>query len=121
MRHFLLRLLVNALALYAAVWFVPGLSHDGGPARFLLVALLFGVVNSLLRPLLTILTCPLVVATLGLFTLVINALLLMVTGWLSERWDLGFSVSGFMPAFLGGIVMAVTSIAVALFIREDRG
>ena len=121
MRHFLLRLVINALALYAAVWFVPGLRHEGGPARFLLVAMLFGVVNSLLRPLLTILTCPLVVATLGLFTLVINALLLMVTGWLSETWNLGFSVSGFVPALLGGIIIGVTSTVVALFLREDRG
>lgn len=121
MRHFLLRLVINALALYAAVWFVPGLTHRGGPARFLLVALLFGVVNSLLRPLLTILACPLVVATLGLFTLVINAVLLMITGWLSERWDLGFSVSGFVPAFIGGIIIGVTSTVVALFLREEKG
>ena len=62
---------------------------------------MFGLVNSLVRPLLTVLTCPLIVITLGLFTLVINAVMLMLTGWLSESWDLGFSVTGFWPAFWG--------------------
>ena len=55
---------------------------------------MFGLVNSLVRPLLTVLTCPLIVITLGLFTLVINAMMLMLTGWLSESWHLGFSVTG---------------------------
>lgn len=120
MRNMLLRLLVNTLALYVAVWLVPGLRYEGATARFLLVGLLFGIVNSLLRPLLTILTCPLVVATLGLFTLVINALLLLATGWLSGQWGLGFSVDGFIPAFLGGIIVGITSTALALALREER-
>lgn len=120
MRHMLVRLLVNALALYVAVWLVPGLRYEGETARFLLVGLLFGIVNNLLRPLLTILTCPLVVATLGLFTLVINALLLLATGWLSEQWGLGFIVDGFLPAFLGGIIVGITSTILALVLREQR-
>ena len=122
MKNLVIRLTVNTLALYAAVWLLPGLRYEGGAARFLLVGLLFGVVNSFLRPLLTILTCPLVVATLGLFTLVINALLMLATGWLSERWGLGFSVDGFVPAFVGGIIVGLTStvLALALGERKDR-
>jgi putative membrane protein len=78
------------------------------------VAAVFGVVNSLLRPLLTVLTCPLIVLTLGLFSLVITAVLLMLTGWLSDRWDLGFSVTGFWPAFWGGLVVGVVSMILSL-------
>ena len=93
---------------------VPGLDFSGGPGRLLLVAAVFGVVNSTLRPLLTILTCPLIVVTLGLFTLVINALMLLVTGWLSESWNLGFTVSGFWAAFFGGLVVGFVSMVLSL-------
>ena len=75
---------------------------------------MFGLVNSLLRPILTVLTCPLIVLTLGLFTLVINALMLLVTGWLSARWDLGFTVQGFWAAFLGGLVVGFVSLLLSL-------
>jgi len=80
----------------------------------LLVAAVFGVVNSTLRPLLTVLTCPLIVLTLGLFTLVINALMLLVTGWLSDGWNLGFTVTGFWPAFWGGLVVGLVSMLLAM-------
>jgi len=109
----LLHWLLNAIALWAAAALIPGLDFTGGPGRLLLVAAVFGIVNSTLRPLLTILTCPLIVLTLGLFTLVINALMLMVTGWLSEGWNLGFTVSGFWSAFFGGLVVGLTSMVLS--------
>jgi putative membrane protein len=84
------------------------------------VAAVFGVVNSLLRPLLTVLTCPLIVVTLGLFTLVINAVMLMVTGWLSARWDLGFTVAGFWPAFWGGLVVGLVSLMLSLLLPKPE-
>ena len=80
----------------------------------LLVSAVFGVVNATLRPLLTVLTCPLIVLTLGLFTLVLNALMLLVTGWLSESWSLGFTVTGFWPAFWGGLVVGLVSMVLAV-------
>jgi putative membrane protein len=129
-RSLLLHWVLNAAALWVAAALIPGLDFNGGPGRLLLVAAVFGIVNSTLRPLLTILTCPLIVLTLGLFTLVINALMLQVTGWLSESWNLGFTVSGFWAAFFGGLVVGVVSVMLSLALgpkesrvtsRESRG
>ena len=114
MRSLLLHWLLNAAALWVAAALIPGLDFNGGPGRLLLVAAVFGIVNSTLRPLLTILTCPLIVLTLGLFTLVINALMLLVTGWFSESWNLGFMVSGFWAAFFGGLVVGLVSMILSL-------
>jgi putative membrane protein len=116
MRSLLLHWLLNAAALWAAAWLLPGLDFQGTLVQLLLVAAVFGVVNSLLRPILTVLTCPLIVITLGLFTLVINALMLLLTGWLSSRWDLGFSVSGFWAAFFGGLVVGLVSVILSLLL-----
>ena len=116
MRPLLLHWVLNAAALWAAAAIVPGLDFDGGLGRLLMVAAVFGIVNSILRPLLTILTCPLIILTLGLFTLVINALLLLVTGWLSESWNLGFTVMGFWAAFWGGLVVGLVSMVLSLLL-----
>ncbi|MBA2628155.1 MAG: phage holin family protein [Gemmatimonadales bacterium] len=118
MRRALLRFLVSTLALAIAVWIVPGLHYRGTLAGFLPVAAVFGLVNGLLRPILMILTCPLVLVTLGLFTLVINALLLMATGALSARLGLGLVVHSFHAAFLGGMVVGLASMALTLALRE---
>ena len=114
MRSVVLHWLLNAAALWIAAYLLPGLDFRGSLTDLLLVAAVFGVVNSLLRPILTVLTCPLIVLTLGLFTLVINALMLLVTGWLSARWDLGFTVEGFWAAFLGGLVVGFVSLLLSL-------
>lgn len=113
-RSLLLHWVLNAAALWVAAALIPGLDFTGGPGRLLLVAAVFGIVNSTLRPLLAILTCPLIVLTLGLFTLVINALMLLITGWLSEGWSLGFTVSGFWAAFFGGLVVGLVSMPLSL-------
>jgi len=121
-RSLLLHWILNAAALWVAAALIPGLDFTGGLGRLLLVAAVFGVVNSTIRPLLTILTCPLIVVTLGLFTLVINALMLLLTGWLSESWNLGFSVSGFWSAFFGGLVVGLVSVILSLALspKEPR-
>jgi putative membrane protein len=118
MRSLILHWLLNAAALWVAAYLLPGLDFTGGLVHLLLVAAVFGIVNSLLKPILTILTCPLIVITLGLFTLVLNAVMLLVTGWLSERWDLGLTVSGFWAAFWGGLVVGLVSLALSLAVRE---
>ena len=113
MRSVLIHWLFNAIALWVAAYLLTGLDFNGSLLNLILVAAVFGVINSLLRPLLTVLTCPLIVLTLGLFTLVINAIMLLVTGWLSARWNLGFTVAGFWPAFWGGLVIGLVSLALS--------
>jgi putative membrane protein len=123
MSSLLLHWLLNAAALWVAAWLLPGLDFTGTVVQLLLVAAVFGIVNSLIRPILTVLTCPLIVVTLGLFTLVINALMLMLTGALSERWGLGFTVGGFWAAFFGGLVVGLVSVLLSLLLpgRQKEG
>ena len=119
MRSLLLHWVLNAAALWLAAWLLPGLDFHGSGLDLLVVAAVFGVVNSLLRPILTVLTCPFIVLTLGLFTLVINAVMLLVTGWISARWDLGFTVSGFWAAFLGGLVVGLVSLVLTMVLPRE--
>ncbi len=118
--HFAIRLLINAAALWVATQIVPGLSYTGTPGALLLVALVFGVLNAGVRPVLTLLALPLLILTLGLFTLVINAFMLWLTGWVSDRLQLGLHVAGFWAAFLGGLVVTIVSLALSLFVRSQR-
>jgi len=120
MRSLFIRWLINTLALYVAVQVVNGLHYDKGPVGLLIVAAIFGLVNSTLRPILTVLTCPLVLLTLGLFTLVINAVLLMITAWLSAQFDLGFRVDGFWPAFWAGLLIGLVSVFLSLAVGEKE-
>lgn len=120
MRSLILHWLLNAAALWVAAWLVPGLDFRGTVVQLLLVAAVFGLVNSLIRPILTVLTCPLIVVTLGLFTLVINGLMLLLTGALSERWGLGFAVSGFWAAFFGGLVVGMVSAVLSVMLPGKR-
>ena len=120
MRSLFIRWLINTLALYVAVQVVNGLHYDKGPVGLLIVAAIFGLVNSTLRPILTVLTCPLVLVTLGLFTLVINAVLLMITAWLSSQFDLGFRVDGFWPAFWAGLLIGLVSVFLSLAVGEKE-
>ena len=114
---FLIRLLVNAVALWVATQIVPGVSFTGGVLPFLGVALVFGVINATLRPLTKVLTFPLILVTLGLFALVVNGLMLWLTSSLSESLGLGFHVSGFWAAFFGSLVVSIVSALLSISIR----
>ncbi len=117
--QFILRLLVNAAALWAAVKVVPGISHTGSLASLLGVALVFGAINAVVRPLLLVLSLPLLVVTLGLFTLVLNALLLWLTSSISNGLGLGFTVQGFWAAFLGALVVSIVSMVLSIFVASE--
>ncbi|MEZ4377588.1 MAG: phage holin family protein [Gemmatimonadales bacterium] len=120
MGRFLIRLVITALTLYVAIALVPGLHWTGEPVALLGVALVFGVVNAFLKPLLTILTCPLVVITLGLFMLVVNAVLLLITARLSQALGLGFTIDGFWPAFWGGLLIGLASTVLTAMTGAER-
>ena len=120
MFRFLIRLVVNAVAIWAAVQLVPGLNYEGSTASLLLVALVFGIVNSLVRPLLLLLTCPFIILTLGLFVLVVNTIMLSLTVWLSSVFDLGLTSTGFWTTFLGALVVSIVSSVINLIIKDNN-
>jgi putative membrane protein len=119
MSKLLVRWLINAVALYAAAELVPGIVRTGDWTALALVALFFGVVNALLGPILKLLSCPLILLTLGVFTIVINAALLLLTSSLSNSLNLGFHVNGFWPAFLGALVISVVGFVLSIVLKDS--
>ncbi len=118
--NFLVRLLINAAALWVATRIVPGVTYSGGWMAFLGVALIFGVVNTFVGFITKILTFPLIIVTLGLFIFVINGLMLWLTSAVSGALGLGFEIAGFWPAFWGALVVTIVSTALSLIVRPPR-
>jgi putative membrane protein len=118
--RFAIRLVVNAIAIVVAAWLVPGIVVSGGPGTYLGVALIFGVVNATIGTVLKVLTCPLILLTLGLFTLVINGLMLQFSAWWAGIFGLGFSVSSFWAAFLGALVVSVVSATFSVLVGDAK-
>ena len=114
------RLVANAAALWVASYFIVGIHYDGSWPGLVGVALVFGVVNTFIKPVLTVLSLPVQVLTLGLFTFVINALLLMLTGWLASSIGIPFSVDGFVAALLGALVVSVVSGLLSIFLTDEE-
>ena len=114
----LIRLLINAAALWVAIRIVPGVSFNGDLWRLLGVALVFALLNVSVRPVLFVLTLPFFLITLGLFTFVLNALMLWTTAALSTALGLGFSVSGFGAAFLGALVVSTVSFVASVAVWQ---
>lgn len=121
---FLVRLVVNATALWITTLLISGIEvggRGGGKvATLLAVALIFGVVNAILKPVIRVVGCVFYLLTLGLFALVVNALLFLLTDWIASQLGLAFTVDGFWPAFWGAIVLAVVSWLISVVIPEPR-
>ena len=117
---FLLQLLINAAALWVAIQLVDGISHTGSWWSLMLVALVFGVINASVRPLVKLLSLPILILTLGLFIFIINALMLRLTSWVSGLLGLGFHVEGFWAAFLGGLIVSIVSLMLSIFTGARR-
>ncbi|MEO8502731.1 MAG: phage holin family protein [Acidobacteriota bacterium] len=114
MMRALLQVLLNGVALLVASKIVPGISYQGGFLYLLLAGLIFGLVNLIVKPITTLLSLPFIILTLGLFFLIINALMLKLTAVLLN----GFSVQGFLPAILGGVVIAVFNWAISALVKD---
>jgi putative membrane protein len=118
--HFITRLLVNAAALWVAIRFVPGISFEGNWMLLFGVALVFGVLNAVIRPVLFVLTLPFLIVTLGLFTFVLNAFMLWLTSAVSDVFGLQFHVVDFRAAFLGALVITIISFALSMLVSPRR-
>jgi len=121
MTKFILRLAINAIALYMAVLIVPGIELKSNLVSILWLALIFGVVNALFRPLIQILTCPLIMLTLGLFTLVINTFMFWLTSIIGQSFGFGLTITDpvWWNAFLGGLVVSIVSVVMTLILKDE--
>ncbi|GAA1151381.1 phage holin family protein [Streptomyces hebeiensis] len=125
MKNFVVKTIANAGALAVAIWLIQDITLTGGNVgrkalTLVLVALLFGLVNFLVKPVVKLLTLPLFILTLGLITLVVNALMLLLTSWLAGVLNLSFHVDGFWTAVLGGLIISIVSWALHIVLPDNE-
>ncbi|MEU9196642.1 phage holin family protein [Streptomyces hundungensis] len=125
MKNFVVKTIANAAALAVAIWLVKNITLTGDSTgkkalTLVLVALLFGVVNFVVKPVVKLLSFPLFILTLGLITLVVNALMLLLTSWLADKLDLSFHVEGFWTAVVGALIISVVSWAMHIVLPDDK-
>ncbi|MDP2158278.1 MAG: phage holin family protein [Nitrospirota bacterium] len=120
MKQAIVKWIMNTIAIMLAVKFVPGIIYSGQWWGILLVGVIFGLVNTVIRPLVKLFTFPLLILTLGIFTFIINAMMLSLTSWLSEQFALGFHVEGFRAAFWGALVISIVSLILGCIMPSDK-
>lgn len=116
MRSLIIRWIILTIAIGVTAELIPGVSVEGGLGSLVIIAMIFGLVNAFIRPLLMILTCPLIILTLGLFTLVINTALFLITARLSSA----LSVDGFWPAFWASLIVSIITAVLSSLVREKN-
>jgi putative membrane protein len=121
MTKFILRWVINAIALYLAVLLLPGIDLESGLVSIIWLALIFGLINALFRPLLQFLTCPLIILTLGLFTLVINTFMFWLTSVIGQSFGLALIINDpvWWNAFLGGLIVTIVSVAMTMILKDE--
>ncbi len=117
LRFIAIRLIINAIALWAAASWIEGIHFEGTPWQMVLVAFIFGIVNAIIKPIIKFFAFPFIILTLGLLTLVINALMLMLTAAMTPI----LRVDGFMPALLGSIVISLVSMILSWVLDKKDG
>ncbi|HEV2233371.1 MAG TPA: phage holin family protein [Terriglobia bacterium] len=117
----LVRWAITSFSLFVAAWLVPGIRVEGSAWKiFALMAVILGLINSVVRPVLKLLSCPLIILTLGLFVFVINALTLWLASAIAVKWfHVGFYVDGFVPAFWGALIVSLVSVILNLLVSEE--
>lgn len=123
MKNLIIRLLVNAIALGVAAWIVSGITLQGATTgrrilTLFIVAAIFGLVNAIVRPIVKLLSLPFIILTLGLLIFVINALMLLLTSWITGKLDVQFHVDGFWSAILGALIISVVGMILNLILPE---
>jgi putative membrane protein len=123
--RFVIRVLITAVAMLVATWVLPGIEVTAGTtlrkvATLIVVALIFGVINAVLKPIVKVIGCFFYIITLGLIGLVVNALLLWLTSWVAGKLNLPFHITGFWPAFWGAIIIGVVSWLLSITLGENR-
>jgi len=121
MTTLLIRWAISSFSLFAAVWMVPGIRvSEAGWAVYAVMAVVLGLANAFIRPLLKVLTCPLIVLTLGLFTLIINGLTLWVAAALANSFfGVGFYIDNFRAAFWGALIVSIVSVVLNMFVADE--
>ncbi|HSM71849.1 MAG TPA: phage holin family protein [Anaerolineales bacterium] len=121
MTKFILRLLINAVGLFLAVQIVPGINLEGDISSLLWLALIFGLVNALVRPALQLMTCALIILTLGLFTLVINTFLFWLTSVIGQSVGIALIINDpvWWNAFLGGLIVSIVSVVMTMILKDE--
>ncbi len=112
--------LINTIAIMLAVKLVQGITYTGDWLGILAVGVVFGLVNTFIRPFIKLFTIPFLIFTLGLFTFVINAFMLSLTSWISGQLKLGFHVDGFKAAFLGSLLISFVSLTLSCLLPSEE-
>ena len=123
MKKFLIELAINGLGFFVAITVLSGRGIDPVGENiwltYVVLAIIFSVINATLRPILSVLGCPVIILTLGLGVLLINTLLFALTGWIGARFGYGFTVDGFWPAFFGALTVSLVGVAMHLILRDE--
>lgn len=116
MLYLLVRWVILAIAIGVTAWLLPGFEIQGSIVNLLIISAVFGLVNAIIRPIVMLFTCPLIILTLGLFTLIINALMLSLTAWLLPAL---MTLEGFWTTFWASLIISLISAVLNLFVHDD--
>ena len=119
LRRYILQWLITSLAIFAAFSLVPGITFSGNGYEIGIIAMIYSVINLLIRPVLTLITCPMIILTLGMFTVIINGVLLLITADLAKYFGIDFQIETFFTALIGAVVISLTTFVLNLLSGES--